>query len=139
MKVVPLKKSKAELEADKEADGYAAPVGSPDNEGLSLRLEHHHLKKLGINGDMKSGHTFELQGRGTVEESESRSGKDGERHSARLRLTHAGVTHEGDEAEGRTGLKEDVAKAFEGSEKKRGAVVAGRDFKADKEIPEKKG
>lgn len=135
VKVVALKKTAADRKADEEANGYPGDDQSPDNEGISIRLEHHHLKKMGIDGAMKSGHTFRIEGHGHVEESESRSGKGGERHSARLRLTHAGVEHEGDEDEGRAGLKEDVNKAFEGSEKSR----AERAGKRGKEIPEKKG
>lgn len=126
MKLVSLKKSASERKAGEKDGMIAGPYGGDD--GVTLQLEPHHLEKLGLGGKLKSGHKFKIEGRGHVEESESRSGKEGERHSARLRLTHAGVEHkeapdgndgdEGSKPNEREGRRADIEKAYEAGEGK---------------------
>lgn len=123
MKEVSLKKSASERKADKEMQG--ANIGMPYEEdgGVTLHLEHHHLEKMGLGDSLKSGDKFHMKGHGHVESSESRSGKDGERHSARLRLTHAGVEqdprHMGDgRVADKAELRGELDKAYENAEKR---------------------
>lgn len=123
MKVVALKRSASDRKAEEDGGGFVSP---DDDGGISIHLSHHHLKKMGLDGELKSGHKVKLRGHGHVEESESRSGKDGERYSARLRLTHAG-TDGGQDADGdidsksagKKALRSDIEKAYTESEKKR--------------------
>lgn len=127
MKLVSLKKSAGERKADEKDGMVSGPYGGDD--GVTVHLEPHHLEKLGLGGKLKSGHKFKIEGRGHVEESESRSGKEGERHSARLRITHAGVEHKDADGDNDGDMDErgaekskrnaDIAKAYEASESKR--------------------
>ena len=117
VKMVSLKKSAADRREEK------ATLGSPDvpyvpaeDEGVTVNLDHHHLMNLKgsdgepIAGRMKSGNDIEFHGRGTVERSETRSTKDGERHSATLRMHRGAVEHEADQDGEREGLKNEIAK-----------------------------
>jgi hypothetical protein len=121
MKVVALKRSASDRKAEEEGGGFVSP---DDDGGISIHLSHHHLKKMGLDGDLKSGHKVKLRGHGHVESSESRSEKGGERYSARLRLTHAGADGHGepdadDKKTEREGRRSDIEKAYTESEKKR--------------------
>src|ERR1041385_402589 len=90
-KMASLKKSASDRKADKDGPYIAAPG---EDEGIAIHLDHYHLKNLGAGDQLKSGHKVTITARGHVENSESHSGKDGERHSARLRLTHMSLDHE---------------------------------------------
>jgi hypothetical protein len=120
MKVVALKRTAAEKKAEKTAGGFVNP---DDEGGITVHLGHDHLKKMGLAGSLKSGDRFKLKGHGRVEESETRSGKDGERHSARLRLEHAGVDGAepdvDDKTKERAGRRSDIERAYTESEAKR--------------------
>ncbi len=88
----------------------------PEDEGVAVNLDHHHLMKLKggdgapIAGKMKSGHRVSFSGEGTVERSETRSGKDGERHSATLRLHKGAIEHEPDADDEREDLRTEIAR-----------------------------
>jgi hypothetical protein len=127
VQMVSLKKSKADQEAEKESLGSAGEVMSDYDHGVSVHLSHHHLKKLGVGGGLKSGHKVELHGKGVVEHTSSTSsGKDGETHSATIRLHRAHLEHEiprgGDEE--KRDVRGDLEKAYAGVE--------------DKSLPDKK-
>lgn len=128
VKMVSLKKSSADRAADKEAMGSPAlATDSPDSQGISVNLEHHHLMKMGVGGGMKSGHKVEFGGTGTVERSETRSTPEGERHSATIRLNRGGLEHQGDEkAEERGEIKTELQNAVAGSERSRADKDAKR-------------
>lgn len=119
VKMVSLKKSSADRRAEKDAMGSPEVIGVPaENEGVTVNLDHHHLMNMGVGGGMKSGHKVTFNGTGTVERSETRSGKDGDRHSATLRLDKGGMEHEGEEkAEERGEIKTELQKAMAGSER----------------------
>ena len=124
MKVVSLKKSSAEKKSDKES-GMIMPYDD-EHGGVSVHLSHHHLKKMGLDGSLKSGHKVKFRGHGHVEESESRSDKGGERYHARLRLTHAGAERGADsdgdfddKAAERKGRRKDIESAVEEDEVRR--------------------
>jgi len=118
-KMVSLKKSAADRRTEKDALGETAAVvdESPEHEGIAVHLEHHHLMKLGVGGALKSGHKVELHGAGTVERSETRSTKDGERHSATIRLHKGAIEHEADRDEERDNLRSEIAKNTDAMEK----------------------
>lgn len=118
-KMVSLKRSKA----DREKDALRPIEGGvyPEDEGPAINLEHHHLAKLGLGGSLKSGDDVEFLGRGKVERSETRTDKDGERHSATIRLHRGAVDHEPAERdnEGERGeLRSELAKNVAASEAK---------------------
>jgi hypothetical protein len=117
MKEVSLKKSAAERKAAEPTNGE---YHDPETDGVAIHLEHHHLEKMGLGGELKSGDKFHMRGHGHVESSESRSGNDGERHSARLRMTHAGIEHEAakDGREDKEGLRKELDSAFESAKTK---------------------
>lgn len=95
---------------------------NPDDEGVAVHLDHHHLMKLKgddgepIAGRMKSGHKVSFSGSGVVERSESRSGNDGERHSATIRLHHGSLEHEADGGDERGELRSELMRVHEKSE-----------------------
>ncbi len=98
---------------DKNADiGVYVP---PEDDGARFELEHHHLTKMGVNGDLKSGDAVHFHGHGTVERSETRSSPDGDRHSATVRFHRGGVDHEpADRTEAaKSELRSDIGKAAE--------------------------
>lgn len=140
VKMVSLKKSAADRRAEKDAMGSSDVVSVPaENEGVTVNLDHHHLMNMGVGGGMKSGHKVAFNGTGTVERSETRSGKDGDRHSATLRLDKGGMEHEGDKAEPRAELKGELRKAVEGSERAkadRGDNKSEKDAASGKQVAE---
>lgn len=134
-----LRRTAADVKAEKAALGSKnkdiEPYVEPEDDGVRVDLQHHHLEKLGLGSALKSGDSLQLQAHGTVEKSETRSSPEGDRHSATIRLHHGNVDHEGDEAEGKSGLKEDLKEAYGKSEEKASLKRAT----ADKKVPEKTG
>jgi hypothetical protein len=103
MKMQSLKRPPADLKKQREGMTAApTPYTSPDDQGVRVNLEHHHLMALKgadgqpIAGQMKSGHRVSFAGEGIVERSESRSTPDGERHEATIRLHRGTASHKGD-------------------------------------------
>jgi hypothetical protein len=99
--MVSLKRPPADLKKQRERlNASPQPYTSPDDQGLRLELEHHHLMALKgddgqpIAGGLKSGDGLTFHGVGKVERSESRSTPDGERHSATVRI-HRGAVERG--------------------------------------------
>ncbi len=122
-KMASLKRSAADRDVEKQALGEPArgPLQNPEDEGITVHLDHHHLKNMGVGGGLKSGHKVDLHAAGHVEHSETRSTKDGERHSARLRLTRMGVEHEGGKDEKRADLRNEIEAVHSKSGKDRDA------------------
>lgn len=121
VKMVSLKKTAADRAAEKKAMGEASNITGPDqNEGVMVHLDHNHLTKMGLHGDLKSGDGIEFHGKGEVERSETRSTPDGDRHSASLRIHKAGYERDvksgGDEE--KRSVRGDLEKAYSGVEDK---------------------
>lgn len=93
-RMVNLKRNKTEKKEGATVDAY------PGDDGVSVHLEHHHLTKLGVGGGLKSGDQVEFAGRGHVEHSSTTTDKDGERHSATIRLHKGALDHEAQERDG---------------------------------------
>lgn len=91
--LVHMQQSAAERKAD-----YPAPTASTKGKqapsypyGLSVSLDHHGLKKLGIKGAPKPGSTMMLNAKAHVTSSSSSNDGNGVRHSAQLQITHLGI------------------------------------------------
>lgn len=97
----------------KSETGDMAVYVPPEDEGARFELDHHHLQKIGVHGDLKSGDTVHFHGHGTVERSETRSSPEGDRHSASIRFHHGGMEHEAKERgeEHRADIRKDINKA----------------------------
>jgi hypothetical protein len=135
VKMADIRRSPADVKAEKKALGKESEMAyvPPEDDGARFELEHHHLTKMGVNGDLKSGDTLHFHGHGTVERSETSSTPDGEKHSATVRFHHGGVEHEMKSGDGeeRMALRSDLEKAHGKAEEKASSV------KNDKKIPEK--
>jgi len=121
VKMVSLKKSAADRKAEKDAMGETAMANPRDEDmGVTVHLDHHHLTKMGVHGDLKSGDGVEFHGKGQVERSETRSTPDGDKHSATLRIHRAGMDHDaprgGDEE--KRDVRGDLEKSYAGVEEK---------------------
>jgi hypothetical protein len=139
VKMVSLKKSAADRRAEKDALGSpATPYVPAEDQGVTVNLDHHHLMNMGVGGGMKSGHKVTLHGTGTVERSETRSSKDGDRHSATLRLDRGSLEHEPEEGEAERGeIKTEIMSAHDKSEQKRVDKEAKKkDGASGKKVPE---
>lgn len=145
VKMVSLKKSAADRDAEKKAMGESGRgilANSEDSDGPTIHLEHHHLTNMKVGGGLKSGDKVHFEGEGHVESSESRMERGEPRHSARVRIKKMGIeakSPHGDEDE-RAGLKNDIERSHaehergkdEGAERSdAGAAHAGKKF-ADK-------
>jgi hypothetical protein len=128
---VDVKAEKSALGEKKGSDSPSAYV-PPEDDGARFELEHHHLMKMGLGGNLKSGDEMEFHGKGTVEKSETRSSPEGDRHSATVRFHHGGVDGEFKSGDGeeRKALRSDLEKAHGKAEERAGAV------RNDKKIPE---
>ena len=112
-KMVNLKRPKS----DRKGDG-AEVAAYPGDDGVSVHLDHHHLTKLGVGGALKSGDQVEFVGRGHVEHSSTTTDKEGERHSATIRLHKGALEHEPAKDEERDELKGELAKNYDAADKK---------------------
>lgn len=146
VKMVAMKKSAADRAAEKKAMGESAigmPAGPEDEEGPRIRLEHHHLMNMGVEGGFKSGDKVRLEGEGHVEESESRMHKGEPRHSATLRIKKMGAelkSPRGDEDE-RAALRNTIESVHGESEKGKDEGLERRGLKgaeSGKKVAEKK-
>ncbi len=128
VKMVNLKKSKSDSKAEKSADGMVLPAAmAPDDAGLRLDLDHHHLEKLGV-GNMDHGDKVHFEGHGVVERAESHSDGGEARHSATVRFHKGGMDHEqprGEPQRDKTEIRGDLEKSYAGV--------------TDKALPDKKG
>ena len=145
VKMADIRRTEADVVAEKKALGAdrggkgsttSGDMGvyvPPEDDGARMEFEHHHLTKMGVHGDLKSGNTVHFHGHGVVEKSETRSTPDGEKHSATVRFHHGAVEHEMKSGDGeeRMALRSDLEKAHGKAEEKASAV------KNDKKIPEK--
>ena len=113
VKMVSLKKSKAERGAEKDAlsssPGGIAKVDS-EHEGVHVNLDHHHLKNLGVEKGMKAGDKIDFHGRGTVQRYEMHDDKGGAKSSATLHFDKGALEHDADRDEERDDLKNEIVK-----------------------------
>ncbi len=137
-----IRRTASDVKAEKKALGKDSEHAyvPPEDDGARFELDHHHLTKMGLHGDLKSGDTVHFHGHGTVERSETRSSPEGDKHSATIRFHHGGVDHEPAEGERdakeRGSLRNELeavhGKAEESAEKRREAAAAKRAAKGEK-------
>ena len=130
-----LRRTAADVKAEKASYGKSdgvEPYVQPEDDGARFELDHHHLTKMGLNGDLKSGDGVHFTGHGTVEKSETRSSPEGDRHSATIRFHKGMVDHDAkaEEAEGKKGLRSDLETAHD-------KAVDKASVKGGKQVPEK--
>lgn len=102
VKMHDIRRTKADVAAEKkvlgvsrkDGDGQPSVYVPPEDDGARMEFEHHHLVKMGLGGDLKSGDTVHFHGHGTVERSETRSSPEGDKHSATIRFHHGAIEHE---------------------------------------------
>ena len=90
-KLVDLKRTSAERKAEREK--YDKPMSGDDYDyGLRVRLDHHHLKKLGITDLPKAGAKMHIHARAHVRSvgSNSSEGRGDDRH-IEMELRHMAV------------------------------------------------
>lgn len=114
MKMVSLKRSKADKDASKDAG--AMPSSIDDSaDGADLHLEDHHMEKMGISPTLPHGHPITLHADGTVHRSSD--GPEGGRMS--IRIHKAGADWEEPAEEKEKSLRGEIEKNTEQSETKR--------------------
>lgn len=124
-KLVDMKRTKAERKAEHEK--YDKPMGGDDyGYGLRVRLDHHHLKKLGITNLPKAGDKVHIHAKAHVSSvgHNSREGHD-DRH-VELELRHMAMEaverakHEDVEEGNLRGAKAAMDQALDAEEEGRG-------------------
>lgn len=125
-----MRRTKAEREAQTKGDAY--PVGPksspmpPEKDDIELRLEHHHIKNLGLDGPLPHGTRVSFHGEGEVGDSGTHEGyADAEpRHHMTIRLERAGMDHdEGELDKRKDDIRTELKKNTDASE----AKAANRD------------
>lgn len=117
VKMVSLKCTDADYRAESNALGIPGTLNGPD--AFDVHMDHHHLKKLGLDGPLPHGHEITLHAKGELVGSHMHD-VDGEpRNSATFRFHHAGVEHEAPTGDGHSDIRQDLGNSFERSEKRR--------------------
>lgn len=117
--MVELARTKDERDAEKKAGtGNAADPGSYDDT-VHVHLADHHLKKLGLHGNVEAGHEIHIHARGKVSHS-STDKEVGDKKTKRLtlQLTHMGVADKPDHEDTRDEIRSDIEKATRGERDK---------------------
>jgi hypothetical protein len=137
-------KSMRRTAAEKKAsdDGSGMPGNGSARDGVEVRLEHEHIKKLGMDGPLPSGTGVEFGGKGEVADSGTHVGSDGEpRHHMTLIVHRAGVEADQTPVEKSADLRGEITKNTNASESKAADRDANRmasRTRSDKAIPETK-
>lgn len=119
MKIADMKRSAADKKADQQRYKGGPSVGSDDyHHGLHIELDHHGMKKVGMDDMPASGDEYEGQFRGRVVDTHEDS-EDGQepRRRVRILLHHVGMESKGKKGDGdeddrpRAGLRSSIEKA----------------------------
>lgn len=91
MKLTNMRRTAAERKDD---GGERAPEG----DDVHVRLEHHHIEKLGLSHPLPHGTSVKFHGEGEVADSGTHEGYDDAepRHHMTIRLKRAGIQHDAD-------------------------------------------
>lgn len=140
--MVALKSMRRTAAEKKATEGDGMPGNGSARDGVEVRLEHEHIKKLGMDGPLPSGTAVEFAGKGEVGDSGSNVGTDGEpRHHMTLVVHRAGVEAEQTPVEAGADLRGEIKKNTDASESKaadREAARGAARARSDKEVPETK-
>jgi hypothetical protein len=140
-----MRRTKSERDAQTKGDGEtaASPARPPERDDVEVRLDHHHIEKLGLDGPLPHGTPIRFHGEGEVADSGTTEGySDGEpRHHMTVRMSRAALEHDapkGDETRG--DIRAELAKNTDASEAKRADRDASRSAaKGGAKEPEKVG
>jgi hypothetical protein len=114
MKMVSLKRSKADREAEKNAGAEPSTIDD-SRDGADLHLEDHHMEKMGISPTLPHGHPITLHAEGVVHRSSD--GPEGGRMT--IRVHKAGAEYDEPRDERESGLRGEIEKNTEESETRR--------------------
>ena len=118
------------------------PGNGSARDGVEIRLEHEHMKKLGMDGPLPSGTPVEFAGKGEVGDSGTHMGADGEpRHHMTLMVHRAGVEADQTPVQAGADLRGEIKKNTDASESKaadRDAARGAARTRSDKAIAETK-
>lgn len=110
-KLHPLNKTTAERRAEEDAmggpPGRAVAANVEDKDGPVLHLDHHHLNRMGA-GELRGGDRVTFHGEGEVEHASTGTGEQGERRSARIRMSHGAMEHDGEREGGKKELRTEI-------------------------------
>lgn len=91
-KLVHMARTKAEKKAENERYKVGGPGDGEDyGYGLTVRLDHNHLKKLGITKLPKAGDTMHLHAKAHVKSTSEHSEDGGDRQHMELELRHMAI------------------------------------------------
>jgi hypothetical protein len=113
MKMVSLKRSKADKDVSKDAGAMLSTIDD-SQDGADLNLEDHHMEKMGISPTLPHGHPISLHAEGTVHRSSD--GPEGGRMT--IRVHKAGAEYDEPAAEKEGSLRGEIEKNTEESETK---------------------
>lgn len=135
-----MRRTAAERKTENGGDGMPdSGSGRPaSRDDVEVRLEHHHIQKLGLDGPLPHGTKVEFGGHGEVADSGTTEGySDGEpRHHMTIRLRRAGVDAAERPDDRRGELRGDIQEAADKVASKDAGTGGGR---ADRKIAEKTG
>jgi hypothetical protein len=97
-KMVDLKRTPAERKAEKEKYDKPGHLGGDDyGYGLTVRLDHEHLKKLGVTKMPKAGDTLHIHSKAHVKSTSEHSEGGGDRKHMELELRHMAIGAQADD------------------------------------------
>lgn len=140
-----MRRTAAERKADNESRGGLSGSGdAPEHDDIYVRLEPHHIRKLGLDGPLPHGTAITLHGEGEVGNQSTEEGySDAEpRHRMTLRLSRAALTHEEAPDEPRNGLRAELDRNTKDAEVRAADRAARRDTAKGRDgdkVPEAKG
>ncbi len=97
-KMVDLKRTPAEQKAEREKYDKPGRIGGDDyGYGLTVRLDHEHLKKLGVKKMPKAGDVIHLHSKAHVKSTSEHSEDGGDRKHMELELRHMALGVQSDD------------------------------------------
>jgi hypothetical protein len=132
-KMVDLKRTPAERKAEQAKYDKPGRIGGDDyGYGLTVRLDHEHLKKLGITKMPKAGDVVHLHSKAHVKSTSEHSEDGGDRKHMELELRHMSLGAQadddntgGDEGESHLAGAKSAMDAALGGGKKKGKAKGG--------------
>lgn len=111
VKMVSLKRTEAERKVE-EKGGAGITHGDLGGEGIHIHLQDHHVKKLGLHGNVESGRHVTVHGKGKVVDSHTTDRDGKKRKSLTIHLHEMGIDHGETAEEEHKERKADVEEAY---------------------------
>jgi len=106
VKMVRLTRTAEERKAEEKAGGGSYESAGED--GVHVHLSNHHLRKLGLHGNIESGRHVHIHAKGKVTHSSSSDDRGKKRKTLTIHLTHGHLVHSDKSEEDRAERKEDL-------------------------------